>query len=618
MVKAFRGFAKNFILLSSIILIQLLVVEFIQRESVLQTFVWLGKYYYIFLINYLLIALLCLFFIALFGSLRWGVIASTLILIIFSLTNMVKKQFLGDPLLPWDLLRMDQALNLLPKIAGEIVIALILLVLLIVVFVIGARYILPKYKLAKLSRILVFLTVVLVMVISIFYRHTPIDAALKNMDIEHIFWLQSENSIKNGFPLGFTMNIETAIIRAPHDYTEDKIKRIIEEYDLAQAEYPNAPGSNTGTKLVNPNIIIIMNEAFWDPTILPKVSFSRDPIPFFRELSNENITGTMVSPVFGGSTANVEFEILTGLSTNFLPTGSIAYQQYIEETIPSLPRIFQDNGYTTTAIHPYHSWFYEREGVYSLLGFDNFFHLDDFNEDTLRGEYIGDLEVSQKIIKHMNSTAQPQLIFAVTMQNHGPYPDNRYDSTSIQVTGNIDSEGKRMLEVYAEGLKDADESLKLLIDHLTKSDKPTLVLFLGDHLPYLGKDYLVYQQTGFIQGNENRWSSEESMKMKSVPLVIWSNYENEIEQLSAGISTVSASFLGSYLLDITDQEPNHLFRFTKQLSQYLPVYNKTVSIDYSDNIYSQLPEHLQKVVNDYRLLQYDILFGEKYYLRYSE
>lgn len=620
MVKAFRGFAKdnsshnrngkkvvskgNLIrILSVIIFIQVLVVELIQRESVFETVAWLSEYYYIFLINYFLIALFSLLFIALFGSLHLGIISSSLILILLCLTNMVKKQFLGEPLLPWDLLRTDQAINLLPKVASEIILALMLMGLLIVVFIIGVRFILPSYRVNNRNRVIIFLIGVLILLTFIFYRHTPLDNAFKKMDIEHIFWLQSENSVQNGFVLGFIMNIENAVIKPPRDYSEDEIRRIFEEYNLYQEPYLGVSSDMKDT--IDPNVIIIMNEAYWDPTILPNVSFSEDPIPFFRKLRNENIAGTMISPVFGGSTANVEFEILTGLSTEFLPTGSIAYQQYVQEPMPSLARILKNKNYLATAIHPYHSWFYERERVYSLLGFDKFLHLDYFSEASIRGEYIDDIEVSQKIIEQIDSTDQPQLVFAVTMQNHGPYPEDRYDNTSINITGDISPDGIRMLEVYAEGLKDADKSLELLVDHLTKSDKPTVVLFFGDHLPYLGKEYLVYQQTGFIVGNDNKWSSEDAKKMKSVPLVIWSNYDNNSRQLSSSFSPISAASLGPYLLEFTGQDTNHIFRFIKQISHYLPVNDKPVSID------------LQKTENDYRLLQYDILFGNNYYKKYE-
>ena len=626
MVKVFRGFANEgkmnidkakgevnnntalrvFLL---VVFIQFLAVEFIQRESIFETFAWLDQYYSQVLINFLLAALFSLFFTALAGSLRWGVIISTMILLIFSLTSLVKKQFLGDPLLPWDFTRYDQAFNLLPKIASEIVLVLIILGLASLLIILSARFLIPRYNLKVSSRILIIMIIIPILSILILYRHTPVYAAFEKMDIEHIHWVPSQNSLQNGFLLGFIMNIENGIIVEPEEYTEAEIRRIFSEYDL----FPKEISHNLSeTDTIKPNLIIVMNEAFWDPTILPDISFSQDPIPYFRELMENNTSGTLVSPVFGGSTANVEFEIMTGLSTAFLPTGSIAFEKYIQRTVPSLPQIFRDNGYVTTAIHPYHSWFYKRDEVYDLLGFDNFLSLKDFSDIEIKGEYIGDLEVSRSIIKQITSTDQPQLIFAVTMQNHGPYPEGRYESTDITITGRISSEGNRMLEVYSEGLKDADNSLKMLIDNFKQSDKPITVVFFGDHLPYLGKNYLVYKETGFIEDNENRWTFEENIRMKSVPLTIWSNYETN----SQGFDRLGSSFLGRYLLELTNQDSNHIFRFTEEISKYLLVYDKTVSIDNSGKHYRQLPDQFQKLEKDYLLLQYDLLFGEEYYLKY--
>lgn len=621
MVKVFQEFAKDrktkkknqiknnlairiFLL---VVFVQFFVVEWIQRGGIFQTFAWLENYY-IFLINFLLVALFCLFFIALLGSLRWGAIYSTLILATLSLTSMVKKQFLGEPLLPWDFVRYDQAFNLLPKIATEIVFTLIALGIITLIVVLGMRLLVPLYKLRILRRVLIMMMIIPIFAVLIFYKHTPIYKAYSKMDIEHIYWVQRENSLQNGFLLGFIMNIENAIIVEPEGYTEQEIERIFQEYNLSEQA---AKTDNKESSLPNPNLIIIMNEAFWDPTILPDVSFSQDPIPFFRYLLNSNTSGTLVSSVFGGSTANVEFEILTGLSTAFLPSGSIAYQQYIQRPIPSLTKIFKDSGYTTTAIHPYHDWFYKRDEVYHSLGFDHFLSLRDFSNSEIRGEYIGDIEVSKRIIEIIQSTDQPQLIFAVTMQNHGPYPQSRYDSTDISISADISSEGLKILEVYSEGLKDADESLELLINNIRETDEPTIIVFFGDHLPFLGKDYLVYKQTGFIEGNENSWSLEENLKMKSVPLLIWSNYENNLE----GFERLGSSFLGNSLLGLTGQRNNHIFAFAQQISQYLPVYDKTVSIDINGNYYRSLPDHLQKIENDYRLLQYDVLFGKEYYLK---
>ena len=59
-------------------------------------------------------------------------------------------------------------------------------------------------------------------------------------------------------------------------------------------------------------------------------------------------SGSMFSPEFGGMTANVEFEALTGFSNAFLPYGSIPYQQYVRGPVPSLATFFRSEGYETT------------------------------------------------------------------------------------------------------------------------------------------------------------------------------------------------------------------------------------------------------------------------------
>ncbi len=87
------------------------------------------------------------------------------------------------------------------------------------------------------------------------------------------------------------------------------------------------------------------------------------------------------------------------------------------------------------------------------------------------------MEVSKKIIEQIDKTKDPAFIFAVTMQNHGPYPEDRYPEKQITVSGNLSDSGKEILETYVQGLKDADESLKLLIEHCKKSAEPTAILF---------------------------------------------------------------------------------------------------------------------------------------------
>ena len=103
----------------------------------------------------------------------------------------------------------------------------------------------------------------------------------------------------------------------------------------------------------NPNIIVIMNEAFSDLSVLGDFPVNMDYMPFFRSLTENTVRGNLFVSVKGGNTANTEFEFLTGDTMAFLPQGSIAYQQYIHEAKPTLTSWLESMGYATAALHPF-------------------------------------------------------------------------------------------------------------------------------------------------------------------------------------------------------------------------------------------------------------------------
>jgi len=584
--------------------LQIFAIETIQRKSILAVILWFYNNYKIFFLNCFLTFLLNLFFIGFLGTLRKAVFFSTIFLTIISLANLVKMQLLGEPLFPWDFVRLDQVFNLLPKYFTEISTILLFLLLITLGLFFIIKFLLPRYKAKLLSRIVMLVFILAIVPLLIFYRHTPLETAFRNADIEHVFWLPSENSIQNGLLLGFVMGIENILVIKPDNYNKEEIARIVKENQENRKEEYN----------VKPNIIVVLNESFWDPTVLPNLTFSKDPIAFFHEMQAKYISGHMISPVFGGSTANVEFEILTGLSTKFLPQGAIAYQQFIAKPIPAIPNLLKSHGYVCMAIHPYHEWFYKRDQVYKYLGFDRFYSLKDFEDAEIRGEYVADLEVSRKIIELVKENKEPSFIFAVTMQNHGPYPANRYKDTEkeISIKGNLSSDGQEIISTYIQGLYDADKALRYLIENIDNVHEPTAIVFLGDHLPYLGKDYLVYRETGYIDGSEREWSAAEMLKMKSIPYIIWANYEIDNKDKIKNNSLISAQFIGNCILDLGNISYNFIFKFTNKLKDVIPVFSNNLNLDANNKVLTNFPLDLAAMEDDYWLLQYDLLFGKQY------
>ena len=166
----------------------------------------------------------------------------------------------------------------------------------------------------------------------------------------------------NGMAVTFAMDLEYLAIDKPSGYNADEAKEELAEYADAETE--------TNQKL--PNIIVIMDEAFADLKVLDEFYTNVDYMPFVHSMQNgkENtVSGYLNVSVCGGNTANSEFEFLTGITMAFLPTGSIPYQQYIKQDIPSLASYLSGLGYQTYAQHPYLASGWNRDKVYEWMGF---------------------------------------------------------------------------------------------------------------------------------------------------------------------------------------------------------------------------------------------------------
>ncbi|AEI41127.1 LTA synthase family protein [Paenibacillus mucilaginosus] len=314
-----------------------------------------------------------------------------------------------------------------------------------------------------------------------------------------------------------------------------------------------------------PNIIIVLSEAFWDPTQLPGLQFSRDPIPFFHSLQKSFPHGTMLSPMFGGGTANVELEVLTGLSYRFFPPDSVVYEQYIKQPTPSLATILSAQGYKATAIAPFHQWFFTSTDVYRYLGFSRFIPLEFFNPDEFVGPYMGDAAVARRITEESERSPGPDFIFANTMENHYHYYPGKFKRNTIDVKGDgVSAETIGLTETLAQGMSGADRMLQSLVSHYSTVREPTIIVFFGDHLPSLEK-YNAYVDTGYISGPDDPDFLE---KMYHVPLVIWNNYmpRGEAEKLH-----MSPSFLGPHVLKMAGREGSDYTDYLGELSKKLPV-----------------------------------------------
>lgn len=591
------------LLLLFIPLFMVIVGEFIQRGSLRQVASWMLHYQSAFLMNYVIALLFLLLIGALFRNVYISLGLYLFMGFFLVLLNKYKMKFLEDPIFPWDLMLYNQVINLFPQLYKAFNPFLLLPLVLIPVLAIYLIRKLPAIRINYKVRIICgILSVILLAGIS-FYKVTPVQYVLKTLNITNKTWNQNENYSFNGLYLSFLMNVQSAVVLPPNEYNEEKINSIV---SAIGEKNPVASASTSGTK-VKPNVIFIMNEAFWDPTLLKNVSYSQDPMPTVRSLQNSGNGGWIVSPEYGGGTANVEFEVLTGLSMNFVPSGSVPYQQYITRPTPSLASVFAEKGYDTIAIHPNDKWFWNRDVVYKHFGFNSFLSIDQFNNPSKskRETYVDDTEVTKSIIEQTEKSDKPAFIYAVTIQNHGTYyyPGKNKPEYPIDVKGNFSEEVKEQLHVYSNGVYDGDTELQKLINYYKNSDEPTVIVFFGDHLPYLGT---AYDETGYYSSTSGL---EQTKSMSKTPLVIWNNFGKEVNLPQ---DTISTSFLGTYVFDLAGMNTPLYFKFLEEYRSKLPGYKTTLKMDDKGKLYLDTPESLKELENQYRLLQYDLLFGKQY------
>jgi phosphoglycerol transferase MdoB-like AlkP superfamily enzyme len=251
-----------------------------------------------------------------------------------------------------------------------------------------------------------------------------------------------------------------------------------------------------------PDIIVVQSESFFDPARMREVADGQYLDAFHRWAGGAE-SGNLVVPSFGGGTIRTEFEVLTGAPLGSLEGVQYPWLEIDRRELEALPRTLARQGYRTLAIHPNAGAFWNRTRTYPALGFDRFIDGDAFPEETVVGLFPGDAALTDRILAELDDDGPPQLVFAVSMEAHGPFdwrPNLDEDRlAAIPLPEALDEGGRYWLRNYLYLLGDADRSLDRLATALAKRGRRSVLLFYGDHLPALPP---VYAQLGFDDDGE--------------------------------------------------------------------------------------------------------------------
>ena len=414
-----------------------------------------------------------------------------------------------------------------------------------------------------------------------------------------------------GFPYAFCHHFTTYLVDRPEGFSRAEAE---------SWETGDRPGQGEAV-----SVIMVMNEAFSDLTDAPVFTYTEenDPLPNLHALQEDPhaLSGRVAVPGFAGGTANTEFDVLTGMQTTALSASTTSAMRVVNRNLDSLFRVFGNDGYKTAFCHPGDNWFYNRENVYRWFGAEETLFVGDMESPEYKGRWVTDDYTAGLIEAAFEEAEGPLFHFTTTIQNHMSYTADKYGPDyafpPVETSAGLSEEVETLLSVYVEGLRDADAMLGRLWRFFDGQERPVVLVFWGDHLPYLGDNQLGYRQLGIdvFSGPEG----QENPAAYQVPFVIWANgaaartldWDRAVEELDLP-ETISASFLGAAVLELTGRgEESPWFSFLNQLRRELPVVHKTLYQTSDGALTGELNEERQELVGKWRRWSY-------YKLRYKE
>lgn len=525
------------------------------------------------------------------GSLKAGSIFYTLAVIGVGIANYLKMKYRMEPIYPDDL-KMITEFGMIRDMVGVPIFLLFLLLLtagvVLVIFSIKKSLKLKKKK--QWIRLGFFLlTSMLLLYIGGFNQQGNLLRKAYNKTALWIPYSQKMNYYNTGFMGGFLYNLPVDAMEKPENYSEAAVKKVTKTYEAKQNEEDTE----------KPNIVYVMSESFSDPARLKGLEvYGGDPLQDYRAVADKTYSGQMLSQNYGGGTANIEFEALTGFSMElFNAQMTPPYTMLVPEfqMFPSLVSTLKKRGYETTAIHPYNTSMYKRKDVYQTFGFDQF-----LDESTMKhtdkienNPYISDEAAYREIFDQLEKKNKPQFLHLVTMQTHMPY-ENKYDELPYVVQG----DNSLAVRSYLQDIAYSSEALKAFLERLDELPERTLVVFWGDHLPGIYSDEVQEENQGHL--------------LHETEFLMYDNRH----QLNNQQVTTSPFYFAADLFQQGRIQMTGFQTLLVSLQKELPAFEK--GMYYQSGQWfkeARLNKKQEKLYQDYQMIQYDITAGKQYSLK---
>lgn len=419
-------------------------------------------------------------------------------------------------------------------------------------------------------------------------------------ELETYHWAKEGAEI-NGYVLDFVSKFKELYVPKPDNYSTDLIAQLADQYaagshaDVSDASKP-------------PHILVIMDEGFADLRVVGDFTTNQEVTPFISSLKEDALSGYALVSVFGGNTANSEYEFLTGNSMAWLSPNTVPYQQYIQSPTYSMVSYLKDSyDYRCIALHPYEASGWNRPAVYGHLGFDEMHFLEDFPQEKYVRKYVSDQEMFEVMIEAFEAKKEnPLFLVGVTMQNHGGFG---YVSEGPTYTKHISlpdyPDKYREAEEYLSVIHETDKAVAYLINYFQNVDEEVVIVFFGDHQPSIEESF--YRK---ISGSGEHTLETEQNRYK-VPFFIWANYDIEETYMDC----VSLNYLSSHVYETAGIPLPPYNQFLRELESRIPAMNVNSFFSQASGSYVLFDDGSKEEkqwLELYEALQYNNIFDKKH------
>lgn len=264
------------------------------------------------------------------------------------------------------------------------------------------------------------------------------------------------------------------------------------------------------------DVHFIVLESFLDPRLFTGVEFSRSPAhPDFERLFGGAL-GLSLSPVFGGGTAQAEFELLCGVPA-FEKLSSVEFNAFTGAPAHCLPGLLSALGYRSVASNAYKPNFFNAQPAYQGIGFTEQYYPAEFYSSGPTYLHTGDPGVEDYLFdgdlfaqnlafveEHLRRAARAPLFnYVLTIYGHTPHNlDPRTHPRVVELRSGFRDEH---LERAANQFYYRTQAIAAYVRRLVALDPDSLIVLVSDHVPPLQFGPNTYNALAYLDNRANSY-----------------------------------------------------------------------------------------------------------------